>query len=124
MFCSNFYLKLKSFLLNNIIYKFQINYPIDLNQINLDQEINDKIAINNFDDLLSFYGLNRNSKDKLWNKFLLLIMFFGFLRYLFISQLDPVKDYDYCLIAGDFTLLFKSFRKSFNFILILIFFWN
>ena len=80
MFCSNFYLKLKSFLQNSIIYRFEINCAIDLNQINLEQEINNKISINIFNSLLSLYGLNPNSKDKLWNKFLLLIMCFGFFK--------------------------------------------
>ena len=121
MFFSTIFPELKASISNNLTSRFQIDCLIDLNQINLDNKINKIIAISNFDNLLSLYGLNSNSTHKLWNKFLLLIMCFGFLKHLIISQLDPVKDFHYCLILGDFTLLFKSFRKSFNFVLILIF---
>ena len=78
MFFSIIFHELKSFISNNLISQFKIDYPIDLNN-----KINKIIAMSNFDNLLSFYGLNRNSKDKLWNKFLLLIMFIGFLRHFF-----------------------------------------
>ena len=81
MFFSIIFHELKSFISNNLISQFKIDYPIDLNN-----KINKIISMSNFDNLLSFYGLNRNSKDKLWNKFLLLIMFIGFLRHFFLFR--------------------------------------
>ena len=102
-------IKAKSFIYQ-IIQSFY-----DIKPINLNNKINQENSINNFDNFLSIYGLNPNSNEKLWNKFLLFIYCFGFLRVLMVNQLDPVSDYKYCLCAGDVTLLFKAnLRKSLN----------
>ena len=96
-----------------------IQCSIDIKVLNLDKKLNKNISIENFDNLLSFYGLNQNSKIKFWNKFLFLFFCLGLLRILIINELDPVKHYQICLYAGDTTILFKSFRKFFNYVLIL-----
>lgn len=53
----------------------------DIKSINLNNKINQENSINNFDNFLSIYGLNPNSNEKLWNKFLLFIYCFGFLSF-------------------------------------------
>ena len=104
MFCSKIFHKIKSFCK---IFDFSI----DINSIDLKRKLNQKNAINNFDNFLSFYGLNQYSNEKLWIRFLFFIFWFGFIKISIINLLDPVMNYNHHLYIGDFTILFKNFRK-------------
>lgn len=117
---SKLYVKFKS-----LFWKFILLFDEELinkKSFDLSQKINPKFSIKNFDELLSFYGMNSllNRKNNLRNKILLICFCLNLFRVLFVYQLDPVKDYKFCIYAGDFTLLFKSLRKFFIFIWFLL----
>lgn len=119
--CSKLYIKLKS-----LFWKFILLFDeesINEKPFNFNEKINPKFSIKNFNELLSFYGMNSmlNRNKSLWDKILLICFCLTLFRVVIVYQLDPVKEYRLCIYAGDFTLLFKSLRKFFIFIWFLLF---
>ena len=96
-------------------FLYFIYQSIDEDSLKLHNKISAKFATENFNKFLAFYGLNHksfsNAKDKCKSRFLLVIFCLTLLKVIIISHLDPVKDYQWCICLGDFTLLFKSLRK-------------
>lgn len=118
--CFKLYIKLKS-LFWKLISLFD-EESINDKSFKLNQKINPRFTIKNFDELLSFYGMNSilNRNKNLWNKILLICFCLTLFRVVIVYQLNPVKEYKSCIYAGDFTLLFKSLRKFFIFIWFLL----
>ena len=101
---SNFISKLKSFpLFDNELF----------NQVLIDQR--HKITIENFNQFLTFYGLNpvllSNSFVKWWNYSLILSFGLGLIKTILALHLNPITNYKWCIYLGDVSLLFRSLRK-------------
>ena len=98
---------------------------IDEQKLYLNQKIDPKFVIENFDDFLSNYGLNLNSKvetrKKLWDNFMLLCFLIELIILIISYFLDPIKDFNYLIYLGDPSLIFQSFRKYFIIFLILLY---
>lgn len=95
---------------------------IDERQFVLEKQISPKYSTENFNKILSFYGLNPNCYSnfltKSWSKFLLICYLASFIRYAIAFFIDPVKNHHLCVYLGDFTLLFQSLRKYYIIILL------
>ena len=97
---------------------------IDEDLLKMQSVIPAKIASEDFNEFLSFYGLKpkslSSSKEKLWRKCLILLFWISLIKAVIIFNVDPVKDYILCIYLGDFTLLFKSLRKYFIIVWLLL----
>lgn len=113
------YMKLKLF-----SFKSFIQYQTFEESLNLDGKIDSRLANQNFNNLLSFYGLNpqsfSNQSIKLWRSFLIYLFIIGFIKFFILLFLDPINNYKLCIYLGDATLLFQSLRKYFLIILLLM----
>ena len=111
---SNLIFKLKSFSLNSFLENLY-------NQVLIDHKIDPTIAIENFNQFLTFYGLNplslSRSPVKLWNYFMLFSFGIGLIKTILAFYLNPVTNYKWCIYLGDVSLLFRSLRKFFLIIL-------
>ena len=96
----------------------------DENSLKLNNNIHRTFTLENFNNFLSFYGLNAslflNSSKQTWNQILLGLFSFGFIRTLILLFLDPINQHQLCFYLGDFTLLFNSLRKYFIIISLLL----
>ena len=110
---SNLYLLIKLYLNINPLY----DKPIPDDVIILDRLFDSKYVTENFNAILSIYGLNPKSHSnlltKLWGLFWNLCFCFGFFRTIYWSRLDSFIHYKTLIYTGDITLIFKSFREYF-----------
>ena len=94
-------------------------------QISLQDKINLDFVIENFDDLLSKYGINLNVnlaiRKKLWNNFLSLMFLIELILLIICCFIDPVDGFKYLIYLGDPTLLYESLRSYLRLILTFLF---
>ena len=113
--CHNLTINLRIFLIGN---------SIDEESFSLTDKLNPEIAIRNFNDYLSIYGLNSQkfarTFTKLWSKCLIIACWIGFVKTSILFNVNPVKNYHLCLWLGDLALLFKSLREYFMIIILSI----
>ena len=106
------------------INKIKSYFHIDINenQFVLEKNIPPKYSTENFNKILSFYGLNprcySNFLATSWSKFLFICYLLSFARFAIVIFIDPIKDHHLCVYFGDFTLLFESLRKFYVIILL------
>ena len=96
-FIDKIYINLKLYLIGG--------HLIDDQSINLDERIDQQFALNNFNTILSFCGLNpmkfSSSKIKFWQYFLYATYWFAIGKVIFLLFfLDPIKNYELCVLIG------------------------
>ena len=88
---------------------------VDIQKLDFKEQINPKFAIGNFEEFLSFYGLDFHptlkSRKKIWKNFLLICYLIQIIKLIIVFPLNLDKDVNYLIWLGDVTILVQSLRE-------------
>ena len=103
--------------------KYFIEKFVDKKMFDLNNKIKPEFVIENFDEFLSYFGLNYTVKTNkgFWSNFLLFCYFIQIIKLIAAYLLDPIQDIDYLIYLFDVSLLFQSLRKYLLIFLIISF---